>query len=392
MFIPIGDNIERRSFPFVTIVLIVANVLVFIIQLRTSYEAMDAAEAALHGRHLAPRDVFLSRSERSTLTARTALVQPSAASGQVARGQFETIDDYEFTDDYESDPWSAYDDESGWSEEIAAEHKALVAAHQAQFEFIKRWGLTPAELKQGQVVGLLTHMFLHGDIFHLLGNMIVLWAFAATLEAGFGHCTFLGFYILFGLAGGVAQCATDFSSDIPLIGASGAVAGLIGAYTVLYGPFARLKMLFFFMYRAFTFEMPAAAFGFGWFLLQMLQASIDDAVGGGVAWFAHIGGFLAGVAVTYICRHDTEQEIAAEVDGRLVLQYREGSQSAPAASSAEAAAQTAAPTTCPYCHEDLSKGHPLAPTLIRCGNESCQRMVYLDPSPVNDLALAGRRR
>lgn len=377
MFIPIGDNIDRRTFPLVTILLLVANALVFAIQLRTSYDAVAEVEA------------------RQRAFAPPLPTGPRA----VSRAQWDAIGE---ADEYD-DPFADLDEDSWqsllqqnpeWAAELQAEQAAILAAHKARFDFIKRWGLTPSELRQGQLMGLLTHMFLHGDIFHLLGNMIMLWAFAGALEAGFGHLTFLGFYILFGFAGGLAQCATDMSSDVPLIGASGAIAGLIGAYTVLYGPLARLKMLFFFFYRAFTFEMPAAAFGFGWFLLQMLEASLDEQTGGGVAWFAHIGGFMAGVVVTFICRHDTEQEIAADVDGRLQLQHREGKDAARPAAAAIAAQprSSAPPTACPYCHTSLEEGHALAPTLIRCGNPSCERMVYLESAPEGDLALAGKRR
>jgi membrane associated rhomboid family serine protease len=364
VFIPIGDNIDRRTFPLVTVLLIVANALVFVIQLRASYDAVNAADAA-----------------------RQAAIAPSSSPGPqaVARARFADYEDHSRK--------SAFDDHSGLAGKLAAEQAAILAAQQAQYDFIQRWGLTPAELRQGQVMGLLTHMFLHGDVFHLLGNMIMLWAFAGALEAGFGHLTFLGFYILFGFAGGLAQCAANLSSDVPLIGASGAIAGLIGSYTVLYGPLARLKMLFFFFYRAFVFEIPAAAFGFGWFLLQMFQASIDEHGVGGVAWFAHVGGFVAGVVVTYVCRHDTEQEIAADVDGRLQLQHRDQLATGRSAASVKAQEQPAAPpTTCPYCQAALSEGHPLAANLIRCGNPKCERMVYVEQPREADLALAGKRR
>jgi membrane associated rhomboid family serine protease len=369
MFIPIGDNIDRRTFPLVTVLLIVANAAVFAIQLRTSYDAVDALERK----------------------AAAAVVLPGAA--PVSRGQWDGDFDDEFGN-LEEYPWEPAYDDSEWMADMREQQAAILAAQKAQYEFIKRWGLTPTELRQGQVMGLLTHMFLHGDIFHLLGNMLMLWAFAGALEAGFGHLTFLGFYILFGFAGGLAQCATNMSSDIPLIGASGAIAGLIGSYLVLYGPLARLKMLFFFFYRAWVFEMPAAAFCFGWFLLQMLQASVDEQTGGGIAWFAHIGGFMAGVVVTFICRHDTEQEVAADVDGRLQLQHRDPQAAArPAAGTTVASPRPAARQThCPYCQTELTEGHALAVNLIRCGNPSCERMVYLEAASEADLAGAGKRR
>jgi len=372
MFLPIGDNIERRTFPLVTCVLIVANVMVYLIQLRTAFDAMEAAG-----------------------TGRAALVAPteSRASGHsVARAQFAIeSDEFDGYDDYDSPDWLEEEDDFMYDEELRADLRANYAAQKVTYEFFRTWGLIPGELMKGQVIGLLTHMFVHGDVFHILGNMIVLWAFACALEAGFGHCTFLGFYILFGLVGGLAHCAADMSSDIPMVGASGAVAGLIGAYTVLYGPFARLKILFFFFYRAFTFEMPAAAFGFGWFLLQTMQASIDSEGMGGVAWFAHIGGFLAGVVVAVVCRNDTAQEIAGEVGGRLIMQARGGQPASPAAAGVMPQTAGAPPTFCPYCDESLSSGHQLAPNLIRCGNESCQRMVWLEAG-ASSLVPAGTRR
>ena len=161
------------------------------------------------------------------------------------------------------------------------------------------------------VIGLLTYMFLHGDPLHIIGNMVVLWAFACSLETGFGKWSLLGFYLCCGIAGGLLHAAADFSSELPLIGASGACAGLIGAYTVTYGLLSKIKTLIFFFFRFWVVEIPAGAFGVLWLLMQFWSAGMDSGEGGGVAWFAHIGGFFAGVALAYVCRNETEFDLRA---------------------------------------------------------------------------------
>lgn len=364
MFIPIGDNIERRTFPLVTCLLIGANVLVFLVQMRSAHDAMDEATKT-----------------RAQIAAPISVPAHQAGLTVLAQNHSMSFDSNDSLDDFDSTYEPNYEELYADHPEALAEIRSLKAVQEAHLRFFRTWGIVPAEVSKGQVIGLLSYMFVHGDIWHILGNMLVLWAFAGALEAGFGHWTFLGFYILFGMAGGLGHVAANPASDMPMVGASGAVAGLIGAYTVIYGPFAKLKMLLFFFYRVWVFQMPAAAFGFGWFLLQTLQASMDSQGLGGVAWFAHIGGFLAGVVVAFVCRNDTEQEIVGEVDGRLMMQDRNPRANPPALAAtagAAPAADTAPPTACPYCQADLAAGHTLSPGLIRCGNEACQRMVYLE--------------
>jgi membrane associated rhomboid family serine protease len=359
MFIPIGDNIQRRTFPVVSVALIIANALVYAVQFRTFHDAY----------HSDSRTAAVSSGSQGVRAIRTAQWGESADPGE----------------------WSEYADDDYWQTgfESDRDFRARRAAYEAEFKFIKTWGLVPAELARGQVIGLLTHMFLHGDIFHLLGNMVTLWAFACALEAAFGRATFLGFYLLFGIAGGLAHFASSLSSEIPLVGASGAIAGLIGGYTVLYGPLSRIKLLFFFMYRAFTFEVPAAAFGFVWFMLQLFNAGVDSGTGGGVAWFCHIGGFLAGVAVAFVCRNDTERELTADKHGNLILAER---RTVTDEAVSQGKPQYVVPAACPYCRQELSGGHQMAANLIRCGNPECQRMVYLEQTPPPAAAHVAMRR
>ena len=145
----------------------------------------------------------------------------------------------------------------------------------------------------------LTYMFLHAGWLHLISNMLFLWVFADNVEDAFGYFAFTLFYVLCGIAGALAHVIMTPDSPAPLIGASGAVSGVIGAYALLY-PKARVWILLF-------FRIPLRISAFwvlgGWFLLQVfsvLTAETGDDVQ--VAWWAHIGGFIAGLAITFVLR------------------------------------------------------------------------------------------
>jgi membrane associated rhomboid family serine protease len=137
---------------------------------------------------------------------------------------------------------------------------------------------------------LLVSMFLHGSLLHLGGNMLYLWIFGNNVEDYLGPFKFAGFYLLSGLAASLLHIAFNSGSRIPMVGASGAIAGILGAYMILY-PRARVLTLVFLFFFIRIVPIPAAfVLGF-WFLMQLLNVGM----GGGVAWFAHIGGFLAGM-------------------------------------------------------------------------------------------------
>jgi membrane associated rhomboid family serine protease len=145
---------------------------------------------------------------------------------------------------------------------------------------------------------LITYQFLHGGWMHLLSNMAFLWVFADNIEDAFGHFGFLLFYLLCGIAAGLLHTVMQPDSGAPLIGASGAVSGVLAAYLLLY-PKARIWILLFM-----RIPLPISAFWAlsGWFALQLLSIFIssDDEVQ--VAWWAHIGGFLAGLILTFVLR------------------------------------------------------------------------------------------
>ncbi len=144
---------------------------------------------------------------------------------------------------------------------------------------------------------LLTSMFMHGGLLHLAGNMLFLWIFGNNIEDSMGRVRFVVFYLLGGLAATMAQVLMDTSSTIPGIGASGAVAAVLGGYALLY-PRARVVSVVILIVFITIMELPALLVLGLWFLLQLYDASQPVAgEGGGVAYFAHIGGFLFGLAL-----------------------------------------------------------------------------------------------
>jgi len=142
------------------------------------------------------------------------------------------------------------------------------------------------------LVALFTSMFLHGSLFHLLGNMLYLWIFGNNVEDFLGSFRFILFYLLSGLGASFTHIIFNPNSQVPMIGASGAIAGVLGAYFILY-PGARVSTFVFLFVFIRVIPIPAVyVLGF-WFLMQLLNVGL----GGGVAWFAHIGGFLIGIAL-----------------------------------------------------------------------------------------------
>jgi membrane associated rhomboid family serine protease len=142
---------------------------------------------------------------------------------------------------------------------------------------------------------LLTSMFLHGSLFHLLGNMLYLWIFGNNIEDRLGPVRFALFYATCGVAAALTHVAFAPGSRVPMIGASGAIAGVLGAYAVLF-PGARVKTLVFLIFYIDVVAIPAWLVLGLWFFLQVLNVGM----GGGVAWFAHIGGFLAGLLLIWL--------------------------------------------------------------------------------------------
>jgi membrane associated rhomboid family serine protease len=147
---------------------------------------------------------------------------------------------------------------------------------------------------------LITSMFVHAGIFHLIGNMLYLWIFADNVEALTGHIRFFWFYLCCGVAAALTHVLLSPDSTIPMIGASGAISGVLGAYFVRF-PKAKVHLLFFFFIIIKVFRVSAPAMLGVWFLFQILNGVLlQNSAEAGVAWFAHIGGFLAGLILIFL--------------------------------------------------------------------------------------------
>lgn len=171
---------------------------------------------------------------------------------------------------------------------------------------IYNWGLIPYQLTALQptaFVRVLTSMFLHGGVMHLLSNMLYLWIFGDNIESAMGSLAFLVFYLLCGVGAGLGQVMASPSSEVPMVGASGAISGVLGAYLVLY-PRVQVETLLLLGYFVRLVRLPAiVVLGF-WIVLQLFSGvlSLSEASTGGVAFFAHVGGFVAGVLLVFLFR------------------------------------------------------------------------------------------
>ncbi len=194
--------------------------------------------------------------------------------------------------------------------------------------FFYQFGVIPAELVHGLNLAMLktsagnfnidspipawmtmfTSMFIHGDWMHFAVNMLFLWVFGDNIEDRFGHLRYLLFYLAAGVAAVLFQTVTDTTSELPTIGASGAIAGVLGAYLILF-PTSRIRTLVFFFFIMFVRIRALFLLGF-WFLLQFfggIGSLGPSAQGGGVAYWAHVGGFLLGITVAIFYRLSTRQ-------------------------------------------------------------------------------------
>jgi len=183
-------------------------------------------------------------------------------------------------------------------------------------DFVAEFGAVPCRLTGAcaapaeaphPAVTVMTSMFLHGGLFHVGGNMLYLWIFGDNVEDTLGHGRFLLFYVLCGVAAAAAQTAADPGSRVPMIGASGAVSGVLGAYLLLF-PYARiLTLLMIGFFVRFVYVPAVVVLGF-WIVVQLvngllaMSAAAERGDTGGVAWFAHVGGFVAGMALLFVLR------------------------------------------------------------------------------------------
>jgi membrane associated rhomboid family serine protease len=242
--IPIRDNVPTARFPVVTVTLIAVNVAVFLFQITRPSTTLPG--------YVTGRPLPVVGSD--VVTAEWGFVPCELTS------------------------------------RCPAPDRAVLPEPNGQVEAVVRVPAHPAWLT------LLTSMFLHGGWLHIGGNMLFLWIFGNNVEDRMGRMRFIVFYLLCGVIAGLSQLAVNPSSDVPTIGASGAIAGVLGGYIVLY-PRARVMSAIFLIIFFTLIEVPAwAILGF-WFLLQLLDGSavLASQGAGDVAYFAHVGGFVAGL-------------------------------------------------------------------------------------------------
>jgi membrane associated rhomboid family serine protease len=200
----------------------------------------------------------------------------------------------------------------------------LTLPPRAAVRFVYLYGLIPLEISSGDLMvphpvplygTILTSMFVHGGLFHLAGNMLYLWIFGDNVEDRLGRVRYLLFYLLSGVGAAAAQILSDPHSKIPMVGASGAISGVLGAYLLLY-PHARVVTLVFFGWLVRVIEIRALfVLGF-WIVVQLVSGLLTwGAQVGGVAWFAHVGGFVAGLVMVLPLRR---REAQSEWEGRAL--------------------------------------------------------------------------
>src|SRR6056297_3499505 len=171
----------------------------------------------------------------------------------------------------------------------------VMQSEQQMLRFYFDWALIPALVSEGLGwSGFFTSMFLHGGWMHLIGNMLFLYIFGDNMEDLLGHLGFLAYYLASGLAAAGGQILADPSSTVPMVGASGAIAGVMGGYLLMF-PRARIDVLVIIIFLIKIFTIPAWLMLGIWFGLQLVNGLSMDVAGGGVAYWAHAGGFIAGV-------------------------------------------------------------------------------------------------
>ncbi len=264
--IPIRDMIRSRRFPVVTVSLIAVNLLVFL------YQGYLATREPLWDNWSDERAVWVEAGHQ---------------------------------------PPPIFDPSYAFMSRSLSGRSTFAYAIARDDWFLMQYALTPAELFGGADLPpkipipiwctFLTSIFLHGGIMHVLGNLLYLWIFGDNVEDAMGPIRFLLFYLLCGIAASLAQIIIAPGSSVPLIGASGAIAGVLAAYFMLY-PYAKVLTIipiFFFLRLV---AVPAVFLLGFWFVLQVISGTSATSGAGGVAWFAHIGGFIAGLVLVFLFR------------------------------------------------------------------------------------------
>jgi len=320
MIIPIGTKAALALKPRVTIGLIAACIIVHI--LASTMSGQTGEELFQVHRDLYTQQARLYIMDKSRDGGVPGHISPESASGLEKMERAEDYYDLEMgLIEAMGGSYNAFDDIESFGRVLAERDESYYPEYSQEAVDFDEWkrlnkretkvldshvnyalGLVPSRM--ARVHTFITHMFLHGDVWHLLGNMLFLWVVGCLLEDTWGRKTFLGFYLLGGVFAGLAHCLSESGSTVPMIGASGAIAAAMGAFTVRHF-MTKIKFfyLFILLFRPFwgTFYLPAFVFLPFWFIQQVAMKELSDFMGGsGVAYVAHIAGYMGGVVTALV--------------------------------------------------------------------------------------------
>jgi membrane associated rhomboid family serine protease len=256
-------------------------------------------------------------------------------------------------------------------------------------EFYNFWGFQISDFKRGEYHSIFSNIFMHAGFWHMFGNMMAFWAFALALEEFFGSVSFLVFYLGTGVVACVSQGLFLTGSDIPIVGASGAVAAMMGAYAILFGMGAHVKILIWFFGPRIV-NVPAPAFAAFWVFPQLIDLSengVSD--GGGVALISHVAGFALGAVVGLVMKPEANRRITQDCNGTMKIKTKEKDATKsekeildqilamrPFAEVVETIGDSV--IECPKCEFPLDLHNSVSERLVKCTNPGCTKMTYID--------------
>ena len=257
-------------------------------------------------------------------------------------------------------------------------------------ELYDTYGFQLNDLKEGDFLSIFTCMFVHAGIFHIAGNMLAFWAFAVAIEELFGSFKFAFFYVFCGIVAALAEGLLFPDSALPMVGASGAVAGVMGAYLVLLGAFSNVKVFTGFLFG--VIEVPTPFFMAFWLLSQLWNVDFDAQ--GGVAIMAHLGGFGVGAAIALYAKSDLLDRIDSDSSGDVVIAVKPSKMSDTPDLESDRKLLAMLLETRPFddvveaignpdiaclkCNTRLDLLNPIGERLVRCEGATCGHMTYVD--------------
>lgn len=256
-------------------------------------------------------------------------------------------------------------------------------------DFYDFWGFQISDIGKGEIHSVFSNIFMHAGFWHMFGNMMAFWAFALALEEFLGSVGFLIFYLGTGVVACVSQGLFLTGSDIPIVGASGAVAAMMGAYAVLFGMGAHVKILIWFFGPRIV-NVPAPAFAAFWVFPQLISLSENGVVdGGGVALISHVAGFALGAVIGLVMKPEANKRITQGSDGAMKIQSKNQKDTKseqdildeilamrPFAEVVETIGDCV--IDCPECSFPLDMHNTVSERLVKCVNPGCSKMTYID--------------